>query len=162
MKRIKRTLPLSYDPICWSRRDLNPDLVLFKDVVPPAFVTKSDCKMATRFDENSRPASRPAGRNLNPLVANVFPPAFAIKILKDQNPTLTVQRRPTSFFAETLQLRCSPRRHSARKIISIPAQPRPMDAAGHTPLASAHKVSESISPTQCSAPSRPSANAAMT
>src|SRR5580765_1920291 len=55
------------------------NLVLFKDVVPPAFVTKSDCKMATRFDGNSQPALRPAGRNSNPLVANVFPPAFAIK-----------------------------------------------------------------------------------
>ena len=58
------------------------DLVLFKDVVPPAFVTNSNCKMATRVDENSQPASRPAGRNLNPLVANVFPSAFAIKFQK--------------------------------------------------------------------------------
>ena len=64
---------------------MNPDLVLFKDVVPPAFVTKSDCKMATRFDENSRPASRPAGRNSNPLVANVFPSAFAIKFKKQRD-----------------------------------------------------------------------------
>ena len=36
--------------------------------------------MAIRVDENSQPASRPAGRNLNPLVSNVFPPAFAKKI----------------------------------------------------------------------------------
>src|ERR1017187_8635493 len=36
--------------------------------------------MAKRVNENSQPTSRPAGRNLNPLVANVFPPAFAIKL----------------------------------------------------------------------------------
>jgi hypothetical protein len=35
--------------------------------------------MATTIGENSRPALRPAGRNSNPLVANVFPPAFAIQ-----------------------------------------------------------------------------------
>ena len=55
------------------------NLVLFKDVVPPAFVTNSDCKMATRVDENSQPALRPVGRNSNPLVANVISPAFAKK-----------------------------------------------------------------------------------
>jgi hypothetical protein len=35
--------------------------------------------MATRVDENSQPAWRLIGRNLNPLVANVFPSAFAIR-----------------------------------------------------------------------------------
>ena len=54
------------------------NLALFKDVVPPAFVTNSDCKMATRVDENSQPALRLVGRNSNPLVANVISPAFAI------------------------------------------------------------------------------------
>ena len=54
------------------------NLALFKDVVPPAFVTNSDCNMATRVDENSQPALRLVGRNLNPLVANVFLSAFAI------------------------------------------------------------------------------------
>jgi len=39
--------------------------------------------MATRFGENSQPALRPAGRNSNPLVANVFPPAFAIQIIQE-------------------------------------------------------------------------------
>jgi hypothetical protein len=56
-----------------------------KDVVPPAFVTKSDGKMATRFDENSQPALRLVGRNSNPLVANVFPPAFAINSKKQRD-----------------------------------------------------------------------------
>jgi hypothetical protein len=52
-----------------------------RDVVPSAFVTKlkSKFRMATTIGENSQPALRPAGRNLNPLVANVFPPAFAIQ-----------------------------------------------------------------------------------
>jgi len=35
--------------------------------------------MATTISENSQPALRPAGRNSNPLVANVISPAFAIK-----------------------------------------------------------------------------------
>src|SRR6185369_16082379 len=35
-------------------------------------------RLATRVDENSHPASRPGGRGLNPLVADVFPSAFAI------------------------------------------------------------------------------------
>jgi hypothetical protein len=41
--------------------------------------------MATRVDENSQPALRLIGRNLNPLVANVFPPAFAIKFKKQRD-----------------------------------------------------------------------------
>ena len=35
--------------------------------------------MATTIGENTQPAVRPAGRRSNPLVANVFPPAFAIQ-----------------------------------------------------------------------------------
>jgi hypothetical protein len=41
--------------------------------------------MATRVDENSQPALRLIGRNLNPLVANVFPSAFAKKSKKQRD-----------------------------------------------------------------------------
>jgi len=41
--------------------------------------------MATRVDENSQRTLRSIGRNLNPLVANVFPSAFAIKIKKQRD-----------------------------------------------------------------------------
>jgi len=41
--------------------------------------------MATRIDENSQRASRPIGRNLNPLVSNVFPSAFAKKFKKQRD-----------------------------------------------------------------------------
>jgi len=61
------------------------NLVLFKDVVPSAFVTKLKFQMATRVDENSQRTFRPVGRGLNPLVANVFPPAFAIKSKKQRD-----------------------------------------------------------------------------
>jgi hypothetical protein len=70
------------------------------DVVPSAFVTKSYLRMATKIGENSHPALQTGGRNSNPLVANVFPPAFAI-----QNFLQAARQTVARQFAELSRLR---------------------------------------------------------
>lgn len=92
-------------------------------------------------------------------VRYVVPPAFAIPNFSKIKSKITADAG-RQVFAETLQFGCSPERHSARKSFS-PARPRPNWRGRAISLASAHNVSESISPTQWSAPSRPSANVAM-
>jgi hypothetical protein len=61
------------------------NLVLFKDVVPSAFVTKFTVKWRQELTRILARPSGPNGRGLNPLVANVFPSAFAIKFQKQRD-----------------------------------------------------------------------------
>ena len=103
------------------------NLALFKDVVPPAFVTNSDCKMATRNDENSQPALRRVGRNSNPLVANVISPAFA-KNIKE-----AARQSGARQFSELSRLRGTGKRTRASRLSpgALPCSPAGIPAASN-------------------------------
>lgn len=104
------------------------NLALFKDVVPPAFVTNSDCNMATRVDENSQPALRLVGRNSNPLVANVISPAFAIKFKE------AARQSGARQFSELSPLRGTGKRTRASRLSpgALPCSPAGIPAASNS------------------------------